>query len=122
MSRLKTYGVPATGLNAKGVAVVNLLQLHPEEIVTAVIKHDVKEKKGYFFMTTKQGTVKKTKLEDYNNIRTSGLIAIKIDEGDELKWIRPTTGDRARARSLCQGNRLTHETLRRRPLSGAVFT
>lgn len=91
--RLKTYEVPATGLNAKGVAVVNLLQLHPEEVVTAIIKHDVKEKKGYFFMTTKKGTVKKTKLEDYNNIRTSGLIAIKIDDGDELKWIRPTTGD-----------------------------
>jgi DNA gyrase subunit A len=85
--------VPATGLNAKGVAAVNLLQLHPEEVVTAVIKHDPKQKTGYFFMTTKQGTVKKTKLEDYNNIRTSGLIAIKIDEGDELKWIRPTNGD-----------------------------
>ncbi len=91
--RLKTYEVPATGLNAKGVAAVNLLQLHPEEVVTAVIKHDPKQKTGYFFMTTKQGTVKKTKLEDYNNIRTSGLIAIKIDEGDELKWIRPTNGD-----------------------------
>lgn len=91
--RLKTYEVPAAGLNAKGVAAVNLLQLHPEEIVTAVIKHHVKEKKGYFFMTTRQGTVKKTKLEDYNNIRTSGLIAIKIDEGDELKWIRPTSGE-----------------------------
>jgi len=91
--RLKTYEVPAAGLNAKGVAAVNLLQLHPEEVVTAVIKHDPKQKTGYFFMTTKQGTVKKTKLEDYNNIRTSGLISIKIDEGDELKWIRPTTGD-----------------------------
>jgi len=91
--RLKTYEVPAAGLNAKGVAAVNLLQLHPEEIVTAVIKHDPKHKTGYLFMTTKQGTVKKTKLEDYNNIRTSGLIAIKIDEGDDLKWIRVTTGD-----------------------------
>mgnify|MGYP001120859501 CR=1 FL=1 len=91
--RLKTYEVPAAGLNAKGVAAVNLLQLHPEEVVTAVIKHDPKQKTGYFFMTTKQGTVKKTKLEDYNNVLTSGLISIKIDEGDELKWIRPTTGD-----------------------------
>lgn len=91
--RLKTYEVPAAGLNAKGVAAVNLLQLHPEEVVTAVIKHNTKRKSGYFFMTTKQGTVKKTKLEDYDNIRTSGLIAIKIDEGDELKWIRPTTGE-----------------------------
>ncbi len=91
--RLKTYEVPAVGLNAKGVAVVNLLQLHPEEVVTAIIKHDTKQKEGYFFMTTKKGTVKKTKVEDYNNIRTSGLIAIKIDEGDELKWIRLTTGN-----------------------------
>lgn len=91
--RLKTYEVPAAGLNAKGVAAVNLLQLHPEETVTAIIKHDTKHKDGYFFMTTKQGTVKKTKLEDYSNIRTSGLIAIKIDDGDELKWIRWTSGD-----------------------------
>lgn len=90
--RLKTYEVPAAGLNAKGVAVVNLLQLHPEENITAIIKHESKQKEGFFFMTTKQGTVKKTKLEDYNNIRTSGLIAIKLDDGDELKWIRTTTG------------------------------
>lgn len=91
--RLKTYEVPAVGLNAKGVAAVNLLQLHPEEVVTAIIKHKSTSKAKYFFMTTKKGTVKKTKIEDYNNIRTSGLIAIKIDEGDELKWIRPTSGD-----------------------------
>lgn len=91
--RLKTYEVPAAGLNAKGIAVVNLLQLHPEEVITAIIKHDTKATGGYFFMATKKGTVKKTKLEDYNNIRTSGLIAIKIDDGDELKWIRHTSGD-----------------------------
>jgi DNA gyrase subunit A len=91
--RLKTYEVPATGLNAKGVAAVNLLQLHPEEVVTAVIKHKKSSTSKYFFMTTKKGTVKKTKIEDYDNIRTSGLIAIKIDDGDELKWIRPTSGD-----------------------------
>jgi DNA gyrase subunit A len=91
--RLKVYEVPAAGLSAKGVAVVNLLQLHPEENITAIIKHDTKQKEGFFFMTTKKGTVKKTKLEDYNNIRTTGLIAIKIDEGDELKWIRPTSGN-----------------------------
>lgn len=91
--RLKTYEVPAVGLNAKGVAAVNLLQLHPEEVVTAVIKHKSSSKAKYFFMTTKKGTVKKTKVSDYDNIRTSGLIAIKIDEGDELKWIRPTSGE-----------------------------
>ena len=72
--RLKTYEVPATGLNAKGVAAVNLLQLHPEEVVTAVIKHKKSSTSKYFFMTTKKGTVKKTKIEDYDNIRTCMIV------------------------------------------------
>ena len=114
--RLKTYEVPAAGLNAKGVAAVNLLQLHPEEVVTAVIKHDPKQKSGYFFMTTKQGTVKKTKIEDYNNIRTSGLIAIKIDEGDELKWIRPTSGDNEVVISTSMGQSIRFHENDARPM------
>ena len=84
--RLKAYEVPAAGLNAKGVAAVNLLQLQPEEKITAIIKHEKGSKDtGYLFMATKNGTVKKTPLEDYANIRTNGLIAIKLDDGDELR-------------------------------------
>lgn len=92
--RLKAYEVPAAGLNAKGVAAVNLLQLQPEEKITAIIKHEKGSKDtGYLFMATKNGTIKKTPLEDYANIRTNGLIAIKLDDGDELRWIKKTNGE-----------------------------
>lgn len=91
--RLKAYEVPQASLAAKGVAAVNLLSLQPEEKITSIIKHakDAKED-GYLFMATTKGTVKKTPLKDYANIRTNGLIAIKLDEGDELRWIKQTTG------------------------------
>lgn len=92
--RLKAYEVPAAGLSAKGVAAVNLLQLQPEEKITAIIKHEKDANdSGYLFMATVKGTVKKTPLKDYANIRTNGLIAIKLDEGDELRWIQRTSGD-----------------------------
>ncbi|UHA57444.1 DNA gyrase subunit A [Candidatus Nanosynbacter sp. HMT-352] len=92
--RLKAYEVPAASLSAKGVAAVNLLQLQPEEKITAIIKHEKNANDdGYLFMATKKGTVKKTPVKDYANIRTNGLIAIKLDEGDELRWIKRTTGE-----------------------------
>jgi len=92
--RLKVHEVPASGLTAKGVAVVNLIQLQPEEHVTSMIKIDKKhDGKGYLFMTTTHGTVKKTPITDYSNIRTSGLIAIKLDDGDELRWIHLSSGN-----------------------------
>lgn len=92
--RLKAYEVPAASLSAKGVAAVNLLQLQPEEKITAIIKHEKNANEdGYLFMATKKGTVKKTPVKDYANIRTNGLIAIKLDEGDELRWIKRTTGE-----------------------------
>jgi DNA gyrase subunit A len=91
--RLKAYEVPAASLAAKGVAAVNLLSLQPEEKITSIIKHakDANED-GYLFMATIKGTVKKTPFKDYANIRTNGLIAIKLDDGDELRWIKSTTG------------------------------
>ncbi|MES2876717.1 MAG: DNA gyrase subunit A [Patescibacteria group bacterium] len=91
--RLKAYEVPAASLQAKGVAAVNLLQMQPEEKITSIIKHakDATDD-GYLFMATIKGTVKKTPIKDYANIRTNGLIAINLDEGDELRWIKPTDG------------------------------
>jgi len=92
--RLKAYEVPAASLAAKGVAAVNLLQLQPEEKITSIIRHEKDAKDdGYLFMATIMGTIKKTPLKDYANIRTNGLIAIKLDEGDELRWIQKTNGD-----------------------------
>ena len=91
--RLKAYEVPAASLAAKGVAAVNLLQLQPEEKITSIINHakDATDD-GYLFMSTTKGTVKKTPLKDYANIRTNGLITINLDDGDELRWIKQTTG------------------------------
>ena len=91
--RLKAYEVPAASLAAKGVAAVNLLSLQPEEKITSIIKHEKDASEdGYLFMATIKGTVKKTPVKDYANIRTNGLIAIKLDDGDELRWIKSTTG------------------------------
>lgn len=92
--RLKAYEVPAASLAAKGVAAVNLLNLQPEERITSIIRHEKDAKDdGYLFMATTKGTIKKTPLKEYANIRTNGLIAIKLDDGDELKWIQKTTGE-----------------------------
>ncbi len=92
--RLRAYEVPAASLAAKGVAAVNLLQLQPEERITSIIRHEKDAKDdGYLFMATTKGTIKKTPLKDYANIRTNGLIAIKLDDGDELRWIQKTNGD-----------------------------
>ncbi len=91
--RLKAYEVPAAGLAAKGVAAVNLLQLQPEEKITSIVcQPKDADDSGYLFMATTQGTVKKTPLIDYANIRTNGLITIKLDDGDELRWIQKTSG------------------------------
>jgi DNA gyrase subunit A len=91
--RLKTYEVPAVGLNAKGVAIVNLLQLQPEETVSSVINISKTDKAVNLIMCTVRGVVKKTPFAQYQNVRNSGLIAINLDSGDELKWIRMTTGE-----------------------------
>ena len=94
MFRLRAYEVPAASLQAKGVAAVNLLQLQPEERITSIIKYGKDENDdGYLFMTTTNGTIKKTAVKDYANVRASGLIAIKLDDGDELRWVRRSSGD-----------------------------
>ena len=92
--RLKAYEVPAASLQAKGVAAVNLLQLQPEEKITSIIKLEQNSSdKDFLFMATVKGTVKKTALKDFANIRTNGLNAINLDEGDELRWIQKTDGE-----------------------------
>jgi DNA gyrase subunit A len=101
--RLKTYEVPAVGLNAKGVAIVNLLQLQPEEKVSSVINVSKKAEADNLIMCTVRGVVKKTAFEQYKNVRSSGLITINLDKGDELKWVRMTNGDNEVVISTLQG-------------------
>ena len=91
--RLKAYEIPTANLNAKGVAIVNLLQLQPEEVVNSVIRVGKEDESGYLFMCTTHGVVKKTAYEQYKNVRGSGLIAINLDNGDELRWISFSNGN-----------------------------
>ncbi|MBI3624200.1 DNA gyrase subunit A [Candidatus Saccharibacteria bacterium] len=114
--RLKTYEVPAVGLNAKGVALVNLLQLQPEEIVNSVINVSKQMNRGNLLMCTVRGVVKKTPFEQYQNVRTSGLIAINLDQGDELKWIRMTDGNNEVIISTSQGQAIRFHEKDVRPM------
>ncbi len=119
--RLKAYEVPAASLSAKGVAAVNLLQLQPEEKITAIIRHakDADES-GFLFMATVKGTVKKTPFKDYANIRTNGLIAIKLDEGDELRWIQKTSGEHDIIISTSAGQAIRFNEKDARPMGRAA--
>lgn len=90
--RLKAYDVPEASRTAKGQAIVNFLQLAPGEAVTATFSLEDMESMKYLLMVTSQGTAKKVELDQFDNIRRSGLIAIKLVDGDNLQWVKPTTG------------------------------
>lgn len=92
--RLKAYQIPEAGRQAKGTAIVNLLELEGEEKITAVIPIAEYKEGLYLFMATKQGHVKKTDLMQYSNIRRSGLAAVTLREDDELIDVRLTDGER----------------------------
>ncbi len=89
--QLPAYELPQAGRVARGQAIVNLLQLKPEERVCAILKADLSQYK-FLFIATKQGTVKRTEVAEFDNIRRSGLIVQKVPEGDELKWVLATNG------------------------------
>lgn len=114
--RIKTYEVPAASLSAKGVAIVNLLQLQPEETVSSVINVSKSDKATNLIMCTVRGVVKKTPFEQYQNVRSSGLIAINLDDGDELKWIRMTSGDNEVVISTSQGQAIRFHERDARPM------
>ena len=92
--RIKGYNVPEGSRQSKGTNVVNVLQLLPEEKVTAMIKVPDfgQEETAYLSMVTKNGIIKRTELDTYKNIRKTGVIAINLDEGDELGWVKLTDG------------------------------
>lgn len=93
MYRLKCYEIPEGGRNAKGINIVNLLPLEKEEKVTSLICTNDFDDERYVTMVTRKGIVKRTKLSAFKNIRKNGLIALSMQEGDELAWTRLTSGD-----------------------------
>jgi len=91
--KLKVYEIPAASRTAKGQSIANVLSLSPEEKVTSLVSMKKDDPAKYLFMTTKNGTIKKTSLSDFANIRQSGIVAIKLDAGDKLSWVKKTTGE-----------------------------
>lgn len=91
--QLKAYEVPATSRTSKGQALVNFLQLSSEERLSAVLSTNDLSSFKYFVMVTKKGVIKKTEIADFTNVRRSGLIALKINAGDDLMWVQPSTGE-----------------------------
>jgi DNA gyrase subunit A len=88
----KAYEIPESTRVARGQSIVNFLQLSQDESITAIVAFNKDDAYKYLLMTTEMGTVKKTAIADFENVRRSGLIAIKLSKGDALRWVQATTG------------------------------
>lgn len=92
--RKKAYEIPASSRTGKGMNVVNLLPLEKGETVSAMVKIPQDESRRYLCMVTKKGVIKRTDIDEYRHIRQSGIIAVNLDEGDELAYVEITDGSR----------------------------
>lgn len=92
--RKKAYEIPASSRTGKGMNVVNLLPLEKGETVSAMVKIPQDENRRYLCMVTKKGVIKRTDIDEYRHIRQSGIIAVNLDEGDELTYVEITDGER----------------------------
>lgn len=96
--QVRVWDIPEASRQSKGQAVVNLINIESGERVTSILAYSLKREEQkeqgveYIVMATKKGTIKKSKLTDYENIRKNGLVAIKLEPGDELAWARITSG------------------------------
>ncbi len=91
--RLKAYEIPEASRTSRGTAIINLLQLQPDEKITAVIPMKDYQEGKYLFMATRNGLVKKTSILDYANVRKTGLLAINLRDGDELIEVKYTDNE-----------------------------
>ncbi len=89
----RAYEIPDASRVGKGIPLVNVLQIDPDERVTTIIPVRDWEKADYFIMLTEQGRIKRVALDQFQNVRPSGLIAIKLDDHDHLRWVKMTHGD-----------------------------
>lgn len=91
--QLRAFEISESQRTSKGTAVVNLINVEAGEVVESFISYGKANKGAYVLLTTRNGTVKKTKLSEFENIRRSGIVAIKLDKGDELVWSQFTKGE-----------------------------
>ncbi len=90
---LKVHELPDSGRTAKGVPIINLVNMQPDETVTTLLKVQDFTAASHLFFTTRLGRVKRTSLDQFQAVRSTGLIAIGLDAGDELAWVRMTSGE-----------------------------
>jgi len=115
--QLKAYDVPQATRTAKGQALVNFLQLAPGELVTACLPLDnLSEETKYLVMVTKNGVIKKTELKEFEKVRRSGLIALKIKPEDALYWVKPSTGKNNIVLVTANGQAIQFEEKQVRPM------
>jgi DNA gyrase subunit A len=120
----KVYEIPQATRTSKGRAIQNFLELPSEENVSAIVSYSAKGAKAegksgrkYLMMVTKQGVIKKTPLEDFENIRRTGIIALSLKKGDQLKWARLTTGTEQVVLATRQGQSIRFDEKQVRPMS-----
>ncbi len=114
--QMKAYEIPESSRVAKGQSVVNFLQLSQEERVTAIIAWNKDDQYKYLFMETEMGTVKRVPIDDFDNVRRSGLVAIKLQKGDSLSWVEPTTGGNEVAITTAMGQAIRFKEKDVRPM------
>ncbi len=114
--RMKAYEIPEGSRTAKGMNIINLLPLQPEEKITNILPVAEFDEERYVCMVTKQGLIKRTKLQAYNTARKGGVIAITLNEGDELRWVRLTGGDDQLIVATKQGMAIRFKETDARPL------
>ncbi|MFA6427169.1 MAG: DNA gyrase subunit A [Candidatus Magasanikbacteria bacterium] len=114
--QLRAYDMPVASRTSKGQALVNFLQLAPNEKVSAMLSVSDMSKYKYLIMLTTKGTIKKTALEDFSNVRRSGLIALKLKEDDMLEWVRPTSGSNDIMVITAQGQSIRFKEANVRPM------
>jgi DNA gyrase subunit A len=125
---LRVFEIPEYSRTAKGLPLVNLIQLDQDETINSFVTRDPKggvgegkgqedyEKNKYFTMATKNGIIKKTEIGEFGNIRTNGLIAINLECNDELTWVRPTTGEDDLILITAEGKSIRFEESEVRPM------
>ena len=91
--QIKVHELPDSGRMAKGIPIINVVNMQPDETVTTLLRVPDYESGQYLFFTTRLGRVKRTELDQFRSVRSSGLIAIGIEPDDELAWVRMTTGN-----------------------------
>ncbi len=124
----KVYEIPEASRVAKGKAIHNFLEIPLEEKINAVITYPIELKvkseklkiEGYLVMVTKNGMIKKTRLEDFSNVRRNGIIAIKLKKNDSLQWVRLSSGNDQVSLTTAQGQAIRFKESQLRPMGRAT--